>query len=210
MAIWDLLCKHKEGSLSYQESVALFFEINPKSTLRKFFEVNDAMSRKKLNAALDKKYQELRYNVEQAGFKSYSVRVKGPINIEVLPEDLRKAYHRCVEITKSVAFLRGKLFSVLTNEERFSVAQRIVTLVAERTLNYRQIDEFVEKGTYTKPEEIKHTRVDKALPKNFEIEYELKLLRTRRSKLKKKPSQIDTYNQVVKRINELEKKRYSW
>lgn len=210
MVVWDLLVKYKEGNLSYKESVALFFTIWPeKQHLKSVFEHQDAVSRKKLNTELLKKYQELAEHQQKNDFKTFTQPAKAPIRLEMLPEELRTAYHRNVQITKEIAYLRGKLFALQTPEERYPIADRIVSLAAERTANYRQIDEFVEKGCYTKKEEIVHTRIDPTIPKNYQIEYELKLLRSRRTKLRSNPARLDEYNAVVKKINELEKQRYA-
>lgn len=210
MEIWDKLLLHKEGKLSYSDGVALFFVIHPeRRSLKAFFNKEDRYSRKKIKEALDAKFFELEANQQQNKFKSFgpSKHKDQPINVTILPAELRAEYARLSPIIREISSLHARLFNCSTNEQRFDLAKKIVHLVGDRRGIFTKIDAYMQSGTVLLPKKVESLRVDQAATKDFEIEYKLKLLRSRKVKLAKNPRRLDDYNKVVNEINQLLIKR---
>lgn len=211
MLVWDLLVQHKEGSLSYKDGVALFLDLYPtKKTLLSFFETEDAISRKKLNALLMEKYQELAKNREENNFQSFapSKHKNNPINLENLPAELRKEYAKLGPLIREISNLHARLFNCATSDLRKPIAFKIVELSAQRRGIFFKIDSYHETGKVIEAEKLEKVETPASAEKNYKLEYELKLLRSQKSKLKDKPNRIEEFNAVVKKINEILKKRY--
>lgn len=211
MELWDLLEKQHKGDLSYAEGVVLFVSISPRSPLVSFFKVEDRHSRKKLKALLEEKYQELLRNRTENNFIGFGVasRKNKPINLEILPAELRKEYSRLSPLIRQISSLHARLYNCSTDAQRYKIARELIGLVADRRAIFYRVDSFLETGTdpqaivLSKPEPIRP-----GLEKNFQVEYELKLLRAQRSRLKDNPRRAVEYKEIIQKIKELESKRY--
>jgi hypothetical protein len=211
MVIWDELLRFKEGKLPYKDAVALFFLLNPATRgLKSFFAVEDRYSKKRLKDALLAKYAELEANRQKSNFTDYgqSKFRSNPINIELLPPELRLKYARLSPIIREIASLHSRLYNCSTDDQRYELAARIYLLVAERRDIFTRLDEFNATGKILQRLQINTLKAKQGFKKNFEVEYKLKILRTKRTKLKANPRRIEEYNQVVKEIQKLEKSRY--
>jgi len=211
MDVWVCLVKYKNGTLSYKESVSLYFQLYPQSSLRSFFEVEDRHSRKKLKEGLETKYKEFEANVSQNSFKSFtaSKNAKKAINLEALPEELRTEYARLSPIIREICSLHARLEYFPDDKTRYEAAKRIVELSAQRRMIFTRIDTFQETGTDPMRKiDSPAIKLPAKLEKNYETEYQLKLLRSQRSKLKNNPRRIAEYQAVCKQITELLNKRY--
>ncbi len=213
MELWDLLCSHKEGNLSFADSVSLFFKIYPEKqrTLATFFETEDQISWKKLNTSLTEKYEQLdanRQKNELIRFTPLTHRNAG-VNVEILPEELRTEHGRLGPIIRKMSRLHARLDLISTDEDRYHVAKEIVELATERRAIWTAIDDFIDNGKVsTTPESVKRLPVDKNLTKDYVAEDKLRKLRSNRSKWKKMPHRKADYDRVCKEIEEIEGKRY--
>lgn len=212
MELLYLLQQHDQGSLSFEDSVALFFKCYPnkEKTLASFFDTEDEFSWKKLRTGLDDKMKELLANQNENKFKTItpSVHQEKPINLTTLPLELRQEYARLSPIIREIAQLHARLPLALNQKSRFDLAEKIVELTQERRAIFIKVDSFVQSGFYEKPIENKPEPVDASKLKNFQLEYDLKLLRSRRSKAKKNPARLEEFNALSKQIIELEAQRY--
>lgn len=211
MEIWDLLQKQKEGKLSYKDSVTLFFTLWPeKKSLKSFFAKEDLYSRRKLKKELGAKYDELYQIQEQNKFVDFAISKhrNNKIDVAKLPSDLRVEHAKLSPIIREISSLHARLYNCADDAQRYTLAYRICGLVRQRREIFNKIDEFTATGKVTKPLELPTIRVKPGIEKDYKVEYELKLLRSQRTKLAKNPRRLPELNEVIKKINELEGKRY--
>lgn len=211
MLIWDRLGLHKEGTLSFTDSVALFFEIYPQkqTALKSFFAAEDQFSWKKLRAGLDAKFDELQANAKASEFKHFTQKhPKNEIKVELLPEHLRNEYAKLGPIIRRVSQLQARLKYAPTNADRFEIAKEIVELVGQRRAIFTMIDSFNQSGFYETPVVAEKVPVDATKLRNYETEDKLRKLMSRRSKAKGKPEKLAEYNDIEKQIAELRATRY--
>lgn len=211
MLIWDRLGLHKEGALSFTESVALFFTIYPEkeTALKRFFESEDQFSWKKLRTGLDAKYNELQANAKASEFKHFTPKhPKNEIKLDLLPNHLRVEYAKLGPIIRRVSQLQARLKCAPTNADRFELAKEIVDLVGQRRAIFTMIDSFNQSGFYETPKPIEKIPVDVTKLRNYETEDKLRKLMSRRSKAKGKPEKLAEYNDLEKQIAELRATRY--
>jgi hypothetical protein len=210
MDFWKLLCLHADGKLPYADGVRLYFYFNPGSPLTEFFKKEDRYSRKKIKECLDAKFEAFSHNKNTNEFKSFGVsKFKGKINLELLSEELRLEYARLSPIIRKMAALHARLYHCSNNAQRYEIALQIIELATERRFIFIRIDAYLSSGVDpVKKQEIVLPKQKVELPKNYEAEYELKLLRANRSKLKSNPRRIHDYNAICERIEYLTKNRY--
>lgn len=213
MELWNLLLEHKKGDLSYNDSVALFFQIYPEKeiSLKSFLETEDDHSWKRVKKGLDEKIHELEVNQVQNKFRdvTHSVYKDNPINPELLPLELRKEYSDDrPALFRERSQLHARLELVKDQQKRYEMADRIVTLTAQIRAIHNKVDEFMASGKVLKKEIVKREPVDPTKLKNFEIENEIRLLMSRRSKAKDKPEKLEEFNELERQIKELRDKRY--
>jgi hypothetical protein len=211
MEIWPTLLKHQSGKLSYKESVELFFTINPASPLSDFFKVEDRYSKRKLKAALDAKFEELSHNKEVNDFSSFAVSKNRDqkINLEILPAELRDEYAKQGPRIRKISFLHTKLYSCQSDQERYELAEEIMALVRDRRSTFSRIDTYISSGNdQSKIEETPVQKIRPELKRNYEVEYQIKLLRTQKTKLSKNDRRLPEYQEVCKKLNQLLEKRY--
>jgi hypothetical protein len=210
MDFWKLLCLHADGKLPYADGVRLYFYFNPGSPLTEFFKKEDRYSRKKIKECLDAKFEAFSHNKSTNDFKSFGVsKFKGKINLELLSEELRLEYAKLSPIIRKMAALHARLYHCTNNEQRYAIAFEIIELAMERRFIFIRVDAYLSSGEdpVKKPVVVlPKQKID--LPKNYEFEYELKLLRAQRSKIKNNPRRIHDYNAVCERIAFLTKNRY--
>jgi len=213
MEVWDLLQKQKEGKLSYKDGVTLFFTLWPekKKSLASFFTKEDVYSRRKLKKELGAKFDELQAIQQQNNFVDFSISKNrnNPIDLSKLPTALRKEHARLGPIIREIASLHARLYNCSTDSQRYEYAWHIVELVAERRAIFTKIDEFNATGRVTEQLQHQNIRAVPNIEKDYKVEYELKLLRSQRTKLKKNPRRVHELNEVIKKIFELEKNRYA-
>lgn len=212
MEIWDLLQSHNRGTLSYADGVALFFRLWPqKEALRRFFLKEDKFSRQKLNAALNEKFLEISATKSQNDFIKASVPVntQKPVLVDKLPIELRQEYALQGLRIREISSLHARLFNCSTDDQRLDLCRRIYHLTMERRATFNKVDAYESTGIVpVVPVAPERVTLPPDAPKQFDVEYKLKLLRSRRSKLKNKPNRAAEYAAVVSEIIELEKKRY--
>lgn len=218
MPIWDLLQRHKEGSLTYQEGVALFFQLWPsRKYLESFFTKEDAHSRKILNTALTQEYAKQAALILPAAqmpppppqSNGPAVASLGPqkrINAALLPAELQLQYARLSPIIREIAHLRGGLFVAPNKHQRYLLADKIIRLARQRRAIFNQIDAWQQTGKFIPEANFERA---KKVPRgtNYEIEHQLQKLRTRRSKLKRNPARLAEFNAINEQIKALEKQR---
>lgn len=206
MTIWDLLVLHKEGKLDYKSGVALFFRLYPeKTSLQSFFDKEDRYSRKKLRDALNEKLEELEANKKAGSFRSFAPtkHQKTPINILSLPFELRTEHAKLGPLIREISSLHARLYNAPDNATRYTIASKIHKLVAERRAIFTKIDAFNQTGAVPSDPKVTKQRLPAGAPKNYELEYKLKLLRTRKVKLSKNPRRKEDYDRTVAEINQL-------
>lgn len=208
------LMRYEQGDLSYKECVDLFFSFFPekKSALATFFENEDQFSWKKLRTALDEKLLTQKVPVPAENqFKDFapSKYLDNPINVELLPEDLRKEYASRIPMVREIAQLHARLQYHTNDSERLTeMTARIVELTELRRKIFIKVDTYLQTGKVLQEEITKPEPIAKDIPKNFDVEYQLKLKRAQRSKAKNNPAKIELFNRLDAEIKELEKKRY--
>ena len=211
MKIEKLLVQHQEGNLSFTDTVALFFMIWPekKKALESFFEHEDQFSWKKLNEEINKKIAEQELKQPNESFKSFapSKHLSNPIRVELLPDELRLEYNNRPPLFRRRAQLHARLVH-LDNPELTKAAAEIVDLSAQIFAIHTKVDTFFETGEVLKNQTEKPAPIDPTALKDHKIEYDLKLLRARRSKAKSNPAKLQEFNLLDKQIKELEGKRY--
>lgn len=213
MEIWDLLKSHNQGTLSYQDGVALFFRLWPnKEALRPFFSKEDRFSRQRLNTALNEQFVAMQAMHKQNAFGKFSVPVHKTKGLDVtkLPAELRTEYALQGNRIREISQLHARLFNCSTDDQRLDLCRKIYELTLERRGTFNHVDDYLATGSLPAavpvPEE--RPKLPPEAPKLFDVEYRLKLLRTQRSKLKSKPNRAAEYEKVCSEIVELEKKRY--
>lgn len=212
MLLWDKLKQYQEGNLSYNEQVSLFFEFYPekRSALESFFKNNDQFSRNRLNKGLQEKIQEQEAKQKENSFKNFSRNAdrKKKINVELLPDELRKEYNRLGPLIGEIAHSHARLYYCSTNEQRFEVAKVIIHKGRQMRAIWQQLDEFESTGKVSEVCTVVIEKVDPTRLKNFEAEHQLKLLRARRSKAKNDPSKKALLDSINKEIEHWNSKRY--
>lgn len=217
MEIAGLLQQHKEGTLSYTDGVALFFELYPekRSALESFFEVEDQHSRAKLHAGLDAKVTEFTNVTLPGKFEGHAP--KRRINVDELPPELRKEYAGLSPLIRRISHLHARLFQCFPgsvgDKQRYDLACDIIKAVRQRRAIFNKIDNYLLTGRLPDqdlPAPPRLVKPDVPAPRNYEVEHKLQQLRVKRSKLKKRlPHRQADYDAVVKRIAELSTKRYA-
>lgn len=207
--ILDKINAYQSGEYTWGQSIELLNELFPekKKLISILFKVDDHFSRSKIEEWVSSKNAELLSNIQAANFNT-SLPPKAKINLELLPADLRNEYLKQNARIREISSLHARLYNCSTNSHRLELSKRIISLVSERQSVFDRVDAFMASGNDIKPEEFKNQRAIPGIEKNYEVEYKLKLLRTRRTKLAKNPARITELNQVIKQIKELESNRY--
>jgi hypothetical protein len=206
------LLRYEQGELSYRECVDLFFFFYPEkvSALASFFENEDQFSRNKVHKALDEKLAEAaEQKVPKPSFEDYvpSKYIENPINVELLPADLRKEYASRIPIIREISHLQSRL-KYHTGKHLTEMATRIVELSDQRRKIFIKVDTFIETGKLLTDEVKRAEPIAKEVPKNYDVEYQLKLKRAQRSKAKNNPAKIELFNRLDAEVKALEKLRY--
>ncbi len=208
--ILEKINAYHSNQLTWEESVELLLALYPQKSklISLLFKKRDQYSEGKMRAWVSEKESELKDNAAKANFNTPSQSTKPKINIEILPDELREQYLLQGARIREISSLHARLYNCCTEAQRFEFAKRIINLSDERQAVWNRVDSFMATGNDIQPLQHTNQRAIKGLEKDYKAEYELKLLRTRRTKLKGKPSRVDEYNEVVKRIRELESNRY--
>lgn len=191
----------------YNAGVLLFEKFGSNETLLQLFRSGSTyFTRKKLHLELTTIYKQA--IVPVAKIKE-SVQTPAPIrqkiNPELLPVELKTEYNKLGDLIRNIGHLHGKLTAVITDKERYKISDEIIALVEQRRAIFLRIDNYIATGKDTLKVEEKHALGESEELKKFRLKNELQLLRSSRSKLKKKPHRIADYNEVLEKIKVLEK-----
>jgi hypothetical protein len=192
------------GQLSYQEAVDIYNQIGKNSALKTIFSTGeDSYSRKKLKAEF-----KAILDAQKPTFEIHSQpKKKASIDVSKLPSHLKKEYYKLAPIIREIAATNPTLIYLPDDKARFESAKRIIELVDARREIYARLDYFVEHGVdhplYANTHEVENT--DENQLSYYQAQYELKLARSQRSKLKGNKKRLGDYDAICKRITELEK-----
>lgn len=130
---------------------------------------------------------------------------KGSINVEKLPGHLKTEYYKQISYIREISATNAKLLLMPTDEERHEAAKRIVHLGELRKAILKRIDHYLETGAdpLDKPASA-HSDPSQNEVSWLQAHYELKLLRSQRTKLKDKPARMADFKHVCERIEVLE------
>lgn len=132
-----------------------------------------------------------------------TVRVK--IVPELLPAHLKIEYNKLGDLIRQIGHLHGKLTVIDSDKQRGEIAFKIIDLVEQRRSIYTRLDNYVATGKDLLKVEEKPVITESEELKKFRLKNELQLLRSSRSKLKKKPHRVDDYNAVLEKIKVIQK-----
>jgi hypothetical protein len=135
-------------------------------------------------------------------FKTFRVPVKR-INPDLLPDVLKTEYYKLGPLINQIRFLHAKL-DTENEEQRCAYALKIVENSSIRRSIFNKIDEYLATGKLPIVEE-KPTPVAVQDLSVYQLKEELLLLRSRRSKLKKRLDRSADYESVLARICLIEK-----
>lgn len=199
MEILVLIQSYLNGDLSYQQGVAIYQKYGENSALKKLFaQGEDDYSIKKLHKELLEIEKRLSATVKSNSFKTFTEsKLKGKINVEILPTHLRELYHKRIQLIREIALLHSRLPLYPNDAERLAAAEKIVSLVEERRVIFTRCDYFMEHGRDHPSYELVEVEPVKTTGISFyEAQYKLKLLRSQKSKLKDKPKRADDYKKI--------------
>jgi hypothetical protein len=206
--------QYLSGKLPYKDGVKLYLDYGTNSILKNMFSTGeDDYCKKKLKTELDlilqkRKLQiisETKISNEQPTYQIFTEsKKKGSINVEKLPPHLKTEYYKLAPIIREIAATNPTLIHLKTKEARFESAGRILDLVEKRKAIFVRLEYFQEHGEdhpYYKPliEEIEvNNRIS-----YYEAQYKLKILRSQKTRLKKKPARLKDYEKVCIEIDEM-------
>lgn len=208
MEILVLIDRYLKGDLDYNQGVSLYKKAGDNAALKKMFSSGeDDYSIKKLKQELQKIADKLKAAAATTSFKSFTEsKLKGKVKVEILPTHLRELYHKRISLIRETALLHNRLPLYANDAERKVAADRIIELVEERRSILIRCDYFMEHGQdhpsyiiIEKPEVVS-TNVN-----YYEAQYKLKLLRSRKSKLKDNVARHADFVNVCEQIVNLEK-----
>lgn len=198
-----LIQQYLNGDLSYKQGVAIYQKHGDNAALKKLFlQGEDDYSIKKLHSELEVIEKRLQANVDSNKFKSFTEsKLKGKVNIEILPAHLRELYHKRIQLIREIALLHSRLPLYANDNERYDAANKIVSLTEERRIIFTRCDYFMEHGK----DHPAYAMVEVEPPVTegvsyFEAQYKLKLLRSRKSKLENNPKRQDDFKQLLNDI----------
>jgi hypothetical protein len=199
-----LIQQYLNGDLSYQQGVAIYTKYGDNATLKKMFaDAEDDYSIKKLHKELQAIEKRLKLNADNNAYKSFTQsKLKGKINVEILPTHLRELYHKLSSLIREMALLHSRLTLYPTDAERFEASAKIIELSEERRIIFTRCDYFMEHGkdhpayALIEVEEPQTTGIS-----YFEAQYKLKLLRSQKSKLKDNPKRAADFQKICEEIS---------
>jgi len=198
-----LIQQYLNGDLTYKQGVAIYQKHGDNAALKKLFlQGEDDYSIKKLYSELQAIETRLKANNTNNAFKSFTEsKLKGKVNVEILPAHLRDLYHKRIQLIREIALLHSRLPLYPNDTERLAAASKIVDLTEERRIIFTRCDYFMEHGK----DHPAYALVEVEPPVTegisyFEAQYKLKLLRSRKSKLEKNPKRLDDFNQLLEDI----------
>ncbi len=211
--------QYVSGNLSYEEGVEIFNKVSNNNGLKTVFALGeDDYSREKLRsefqAILSKQQPVVIDGTTQSAasfiasaskFESFTVsKKKGSIDIQKLPPTLLAEYYKLSPIIREMASFHSKLFLYVSDEDRFIAAKRIVELGTARRMIFQRLDHYQTTGhdhpAYIQAQYPEFRIEEKVSNAYSDAQYQLKLLRSRRSKLKNKPDRFHDLQAVNKKI----------
>lgn len=199
-----LIQQYLNGDLSYKQGVAIYQKHGDNAALKKLFtQGEDDYSIKKLHSELQVIEKRLQANVDSNKFKSFTEsKLKGKVNVEILPAHLRELYHKRIQLIREIALLQSRLPLYPNDNERFEAAKRIVSLTEERRVILTRCDYFMDHGK----DHPAYAMVEVEKPKTtgvtyFEAQYKLKLLRSQKSRLKDNPKRAADFQNICDEIS---------
>lgn len=192
------------GNLTYTQGAELYKKYGTNKTLKNLFASGeDDYSCKKLKTELQLILDNRKQIKETSIFTTHTVSKKrATINVEALPPHLKAEYYKLSPIIREIAATNPTLIHLKTNEARYDSAKRILELVEKRKAIFVRLEYYQENGKDHPFYEPIITEVKPIGPVSFfEAHYHLKLLRSQKSKLKKKPNRLGDYEKVCNEIN---------
>lgn len=203
MEILHLIELFLKGEKDYAYGVELYSKIGTSNSLKKLFASGeDDYSREKLTAELETFANSLKANTVKNKFQSFTAPKKKPIDISILPANLRAEHAKLGPIIREMASLHAKLELFSSDELRYEAAEKIIELAKARRIIFTRLDYFSENGkdhpmfvSQPSEEPVSEPVLDfaSALKK-------IKLLRSQRTKLKDRPDRYDDYVRICNEI----------
>ena len=193
------------GNLSFTDAVALYAKIGTNKALKFTLSLGeDDYARKKLKDEFEAIIASLQANKKENEFKSFTPSKKAlTINVELLPAHLRLEFVKLGPIIREMASLHAKLLLYPNDQERFTAAATIMQLSKERRAILNRIDYFSQHGTDHPMYEVAAAPkiiIPLSTVSYFEAQHKIKLLMSRRTKLKDQPNRYQYYLAVCKDI----------
>lgn len=189
------------GGCNYDAGVAFYAIHGKNNTYKKLFALGaNNFTTKELYEELSKL---IKITVKDGAVK---VRPKMSIDRDTLPPYLQIEYDKLGQLIGEISFHHSQLTNVMTEKERFKVAELIYNKGKERRSIFNRIDYYAETGKdLMKLHEIKKEVSPESDLKVLQLKEERRRLCVQRSKLKNKVHRDKDYNEVVNRMNDIDK-----
>lgn len=182
-----------DDGAKYSEGVALYELYGDNKSLKDLFsQGKNIYTSKKLNDEL------------KALSEITPVAKSSKIDRDQLPAHLQKELDAQGDRIRKISYLHAQLMIVDDKDVRYTIARKILSIALDRKVSFQKIDHYLETG-----ENLEQKKATPEAPKEIpqEIEFkalklrdELKLLRSRRTKLKTNKKRVHDYNAIVNRI----------
>ncbi len=135
---------------------------------------------------------------------------KKKIDRAILPIELQTEFDKLQGLIQTISHHHSRLDLIQLDADRYNCAATILNAVEQRRFVFQRIDHFLQHGSdliRNEPVKIKPVEIlsENEELRKLQLKQQLILLRAQRTKLKIKPHRVADYNDVLDKIDKIEK-----